>query len=464
MPLKPKSLVTREVLHLIGYAGLGMRHRGIAHVVAALLSAISICCGGGSPVTPSSASAGATPAAAAVVPTPDPGPPNVVLILADDLGWGDLGSYGNARIATPNLDRIAAEGMRFTSFYVPAPICAPSRAGLLTGRFPPRVGIPWNPPTRLHDGEVVIASVLKANGYATGMVGKWHVGWEREDMPIHYGFDFYYGIPAGEDEADFILGDMPTTDTVGPDELAKRYTSEAIKFITAQGSDRRFFMYIAHRDPHLDNSPSPEFAGRSGRWRLWRRDRAAGRHGRGPDEVAPGPWARPEHARDLHERQRSRDPTEGAGLGRALQRRQGSCEEGGVRVPAIMRWPARIPPGRVVNEPTSSLDLFPTIVALTGSTLPAKPYDGRDISKLLTGQVDRIGGQGIDGGREIVFFGATGPAGLRSGKWKYLRPGIWSGVTTLFDLEADPTEKMDLSRARPDLVKQLEARLVELLR
>ena len=110
----------------------------------------------------------------------DLGPPNVVIILADDMGWGDLGSYGNRTIRTPNIDRLASEGARFTSFYVPTPICSASRAGLLTGRFPGRVGIPWNPPNRLNRGEVVLASVLRDRGYATGMVGKWHLGWEKK--------------------------------------------------------------------------------------------------------------------------------------------------------------------------------------------------------------------------------------------------------------------------------------------
>jgi arylsulfatase A len=228
-------------------------------LAAAVLSiVVSLSCGGGA----SSPAAASTPPVAAATPAPDLGPPNVVLILADDMGWGDLGSYGNTAIKTPNLDRLATEGARFTTFYVAAPICAPSRAALMTGRLPGRTGINWNPPDRLHDDEVVIAEVLKARGYATGMVGKWHLGWVAGDMPIHHGFDFYYGIPAGEDEADFVLGDQPTRDTVGPDQLARRYTQEALKFITAN-KDRRFFMYIAHRDPHLPNSPPADFAGRS---------------------------------------------------------------------------------------------------------------------------------------------------------------------------------------------------------
>ena len=306
--------------------------------------------------------------------------------------------------------------------------------------------------------------MLQARGYATGMVGKWHLGWERQDMPTHYGFDFYYGIPAGEDEADFILSDSPTTDTVSPDQLARRYTEVAIKFITAQGPNRRLFMYIAHRDPHLDNHPSPEFAGRSG----------AGAYGDVIEQLDATVGDLMKALRD-HELDQNTlviftsdngpvVPPKGPGSAGPYSGGKGSCEEGGLRVPALMRWPARIHPGRVVTEPVSSLDLFPTLVTLTRATLPPRPMDGRDISRLVTGEVDRIGGLGIDGGRELVYFGQDGPAGLRSGRWKYLRPGLWSGTTTLFDIEADPTEKMDLSRARPDLVKQLEARLQDLLR
>ncbi|HKZ31186.1 MAG TPA: sulfatase-like hydrolase/transferase, partial [Vicinamibacteria bacterium] len=406
-----------------------------------------------------------TPGGAVVAtPLPDLGPPNVVIVLADDLGWGDLGSYGNKVIRTPNIDRLAAEGARYTTFYVPTPICAASRAGLLTGRFPGRVGIPWNPPRRLNRGEVVLASVLRERGYATGMVGKWHLGWDREEMPIHYGFDFYYGLPAGEDETDFILGDLPTKDSVPPDQLARRYTETAIKFMASQPRDRRFFTYLAHRDPHLDNFPAPEFAGRS----------AAGAYGDVIEQLDAWVGELMKWLRDSGLDQNTlvifmsdngpMIPPRGPGSAGPWSGGKFSCEEGGVRVPAIMRWPARIRPGRVVNEIVSSLDLFPTLVTLTGATLPARHYDGQDVSKLVTGEVDRVGGPGMDGGREVVFSGQDGAAGIRSGKWKYLRPGIWSGTTTLFDLEADPGEQQDLSRARPELVKQLEARLQELIR
>jgi len=435
------------------------RLRGLTSVVVALLSG-SLSCGGGQPVLPSSASKTGD-AAAAVVPTPAPnlGPPNVVLILADDLGWGDLGSYGNRTIRTPNLDRLAAEGARFTSFYTSAPICAPSRAGLLTGRYPTSVGIPWNPPLRLNRGEVVIATPLRNRGYATGMVGKWHLGWERTDMPVYFGFDFYYGIPAGEDETYFIYGDQPTRDSVSPDQLARRYTEEAVRFIAGRGS-RPAFMYVAHRDPHLDNHPAPEFAGRS----------AAGAYGDVVEQLDASVGSLMSSLRTLGIDQNtlviftSDNGPVAPGSAGPYSGGKASCEEGGIRVPMIMRWPARIPAGRIITEPASNLDIFPTLLTFTGASAPYRSLHGQDIARLVTGEVDRIGGQGIDGGRELVFFGQSGAAGLRSGKWKYLRQGLWSGTATLFDLETDPAEKRDMSRVRPDLVKQLEARLQDLSR
>ena len=220
-------------------------------------------------------------------------------------------------------------------------------------------------------------------------------------------------------------------------------------------------MYIAHRDPHLKNFPSPEFAGRS----------AAGAYGDVIEQLDATVGDLMKWLRDSGLDQNTlviffsdNGPVVPPGSAGPYSGGKFSCEEGGVRVPAIMRWPARIRPGRVVSELVSSLDLFPTLVTLTGATLPPRPMDGQDISRLVTGEVDRIGGPGIDGGRELVFSGPNGPVGLRSGRWKYLRPGTWSGSITLFDIEADPTEKQDLSRARPDLVKQLEARLQELIR
>ena len=436
-------------------------HRRCPILLGLGLALAAVACGGGSS---SPSSAAPVPSATPVGFTPvDLGPPNVVLILADDLGWGDLGSFGNTQIKTPNLDRMAAEGARFTSFYVAAPICAPSRAALMTGRWPPRVGIPWNPPTRLHPDEVVLAEPLHDRGYATGMLGKWHLGWTPEDMPVHWGFDFYYGVPSGEDENNFYFYDQPTKDSVGMEEIATRYTQDALKFIAAN-KDRRFFVYIAHRDPHLPNYPSAAFYGRS----------AAGTYGDTIEQLDATIGDLMKGLQDLGVDRNTLViftsdngpvvPPKGPGSAGGLSGGKGSCEEGGVRVPGIMRWPARIRPGRVVSEPVGTVDLFPTLVALTGAKLPNRHYDGQDVSRLVTGDVDRIGGQGIDGGREIVFWQEGGkPGGLRSGRYKYLRPGFWNTSPTLFDLETDPGERIDLTKTRPELASQLEKRLQEIL-
>jgi arylsulfatase len=387
-----------------------------------------------------------------------------VIILADDLGYGDLASYGNPLIKTPNLDKLAADGIRFTSFYVPVPICAPSRAGLMTGRWPYRTGVPWNPPIRLNDGEITIADALHARGYATGMVGKWHLGWEAPDFPTHHGFDYYYGIPAGEDESDFILGDQPTRNTYPPETLSRGYTDAAITWIKGVPKGRPFFMYLAHRDPHLPNWMSAPFLGTS----------KGGLYG---DVIEALDWTVGQLLQALKDIGAEQNtlvifasdngpviPPQGPGSAGPLYGGKGSCQEGGIRVPGIARWPARIRAGRVVAEPVSTMDLFPTLLRFAGGSLPTdRKYDGMDIGKLLTGEIDKLTGPGVDGGREIVFWYERSPAAIRSGKWKYLRSGFWNPAPALYDLEADPGEAHDLRPTRRDLADQLNERIDALL-
>jgi arylsulfatase A-like enzyme len=419
------------------------------------LAALAACGGGSTPVTPPTP----TP-----TPTPDLGPPNVVIILADDLGYGDLGSFGNAKIKTPNIDRLATEGVKLTSFYVPVPICAPSRAGLMTGRWPYRTGIPWNPPVKLNDDEITIADALRGRGYATGMVGKWHLGWTAPDFPTHHGFDYYYGIPAGEDESDFILGDQPTRDGVTPDMLSRRYTDAAITWIKGVPKGRPFFLYLAHRDPHLPNSMSAPFLGQS----------AGGLYGDVIEALDSTVGQLMQALKDIGADQNTLVlftsdngpviPPQGPGSAGPLYGAKGSCQEGGIRVPALARWPARIPPGRTITEPVSTMDLFPTVLSLAGGTLPTdRKYDGMDVGKLLTGESNRLSGPGIDGGREIVFWYERNPVAIRSGKWKWLRTGFWSPIPSLYDLEADPGEAHDLRQTRPELAQQLDARIDQLV-
>jgi arylsulfatase A-like enzyme len=402
--------------------------------------------------------AAAQPAAVVATPTPDPGPPNIVVILADDMGYGDLGSYGNTRIRTPNLDRLGAEGARFTNFYVAAPVCAPSRVAIMTGRWPPRTGITWNPPDELHADEVLISEVLHEAGYATGIVGKWHLG--SADMPTRDGFDYFYGLANGEDENSFVFDGQPTKDTVAPDEFAKRYTDYALNFISAH-KNQRFFMYIGEREPHLPSEPPPDYAGRS----------AAGAYGDTVEWLDTNVGVLMKGLKDLGVDQNTlvlftsdNGPPKGHGFRGPFNGSKGSCEEGGIHMPAIVRWPARVRPGRVITELANTVDLFPTFTALARTKLPARHYDGVDLSRLITGEVERIGGAGTDGGRELVFWQQYGHVGgLRSGRYKYLRPGLWNTDPTLFDLEKDPGELSNLVPTRPDLARQLEQRLQEIL-
>ena len=426
----------------------------LAGLAACALASFALACGGtaGSPSQP----AVATPVP---TPTPDPGPPNIVFILADDMGYGDLGSFGGTKIRTPNIDRHAAEGVRFTNFYVAAPVCAPSRAAIMTGRWPPRTGITWNPPEGLHPDEVTIAEALHPAGYANALVGKWHLGWPP-DLPLRHGFDYFYGTATGEDENTFYLNDQPTKDTVSPDQFAKRYTEEALKFISAH-KGQPFFVYIGEREPHLPSDPPSDYAGRS----------AAGAYGDTVEWLDTNVGDLMKGLKDMGLDQNTlvvftsdNGPPVGSGFTSPFHGGKGSCEEGGIHMPAIMRWPARIRPGRVVAELANTVDLFPTLVSLARTTLPARHYDGVDLSRLVTGEVERIGGKGTDGGRELVFWQQYGRVGaLRSGRYKYLRPGLWNTDPTLFDLEADPGELTNLVPTRPDLAKQLEQRLQEIL-
>ena len=423
--------------------------------LAGALALFLVACGGqGSSITP-------TPATD-VAPTPAPtpkGPLNVILIVADDLGWGDLASYGSPLIKTPNLDRMAAEGMRLTQFTVPSPVCAPSRAALMTGRYPARTGIHWNPPDSLRARERTLGDLFKAQGYATGMVGKWHLGFEHDDLPVYHGFDFYYGLPYGEDPDGFYLNDGPTNDTVGFELLASKYTDEALKFMR-RSEGRPFFLYLAHRSPHTPLLASEQFLGRS----------QGGIYGDVVEEldfqVGHLLSALKEMGIDRNtlvvftsdngpSRQKGEFGSAGPFLGG-----KGSCLEGGIRVPAIVWSPGRIPGGRVSDELTSTLDLLPTFFAAAALPLPTeRPLDGTDLMPLLTGAVSQLRGPGESGGRELLHFYSSEAVALRSGRFKYLAPGFWDTAPGLYDLAADPGETRNLIPEQPEQARRLKDRL-----
>jgi len=432
--------------------GMAKRRRArvrLGSVCAALLAAA---CGQSPGVAPS------PPA-----PTPTPGPPNVVIILADDLGYGDLASYGAPAIRTPNLDRMAAEGVRLTQFTV-QPLCTPTRGALLTGLYPIQTGLirvlgPGNV-TGIDPDEVTLGDALKARGYRTAAIGKWHLGDAPPFLPVRHGFDHYFGIPADSDAAQLVEDDHPSSEVLAPDAIAARYTREALAFIRGAG-DRPFFLYFAHHLPHVPLNPAPAFLGtsRGGRYGdvVEELDASVGEVLKALQDTGAdrrtlvlflsdnGPWI-------------AKGP-EGGSPG-PLRGGKGTPFEGGVRVPAIARWPGTFPAGRVVTEPANVVDVFPTVVALAGGQVPTrKRYFGQDIQGLLRGDVSHLAGQGIDGGREFLVYSGDDAVAMRSGRYKYVFEGFWALQPGLFDLEADPGEERDLIRAQPALVQRMFERM-----
>ena len=427
--------------------------------------------------------------------------PNFIVIFADDLGYGDLACYGHPKFMTPNLDRMAAEGARFTDFYVPMPYCAPSRAALLTGRYPFRSRLVWNPtPDRginhigLPADEITIAEALKPAGYATMCIGKWHLGHVPKFYPRTQGFDAYFGILYSNDmrPVQLVENERVVEYPVIQAFLTKRYTERALQFIEGH-RDRPFFLYLAHAMPHKPLAASEAFYKKTG----------TGLYG---DVIAELDWSVGRILGKLKELGLERNtlvvftsdngPWFGGSTG-GLRGMKGRSWEGGVRVPMIARWPERIPAGRVIKAPTGTIDLFPTLVKLAGQPLPAdRVIDGRDIMPLLAGETERSPHEGL--------FAMRGPnlAFVRSGKWKLHMhpPGRWpqfgddwvdprapDGVTIiapyeqprpseypgvpggdespppmLFDLEADPAEQRNVAAQYPQVVKKLSALFHEL--
>ncbi len=425
-------------------------------------------------------------------------PPNVVIVLCDDFGYGDVGAYGHPTIRTPRIDRMAAEGQRWTSFYVGESVCTPSRAALLTGRLPVRNGMnPLDESRRvffpdsaggLPASEVTIAELLKGRGYATTAIGKWHLGHLPPFLPMAHGFDGYLGIPysndmemvpipgismiGGEDprkrsrmmdprieywNVPLMRGEAVVERPADQRTITRRYTEEAIRFIRANAS-RPFFLYLAHTMPHLPLFASPGFSGRSPRGRygdvVEEIDSSLGQvldtlRELGLDERTlvlfssdNGPWS------IFDEQSGSTGPLRGA---------KGGTFEGGMRVPAIFRWPGTIPPG-VVTDLGATLDLLPTLAALAGARAPAdRELDGYDLSAVLRGQARSP--------RQDVFY-YRGPRlyALRHGPYKahfFTRseygpdPEVAHDPPLLYDLDQDPGEKYDVASRHPDVITAL---------
>jgi len=417
--------------------------------------------------------------------------PNIVVLFADDLGYGDLSSYGSPTIRTPNLDRMAAEGVRFTSFYAAAPNCSPSRAGLLTGRYPVRSGINrvLDPKDTLGlpHAEVTLAEAVKARGYRTLAVGKWHLGHLPRFLPTAHGFDHYFGLPYSNDQDDPAQGYPPVPllrDTQVVEQpavqatLTGRYTDEAIRFAReSKAQGQPFFVYLAYTMPHVPLHASPRFRGRSSGglygdvieeidWSAGRLLAALAELGIDRNTIVVftsdnGPWY-PLPSRVLR---RGNAPSHTGSSG-PLRGAKHSTYEGGVRVPAVVRWPGAIPPGRTVVAPATALDLYPTLVHAAGGDLPRdRPVDGHDLMPLLAST-------GVSSPTQGYLYYRNGVLeGVRDGKWKYrfarAAPGEGAAaaastadwVPELFDLEADPGERFNVAGTEPGVAIRLRERM-----
>ena len=423
---------------------------------------------------------GAAPSASAAAM---PERPNFVIILIDDMGYGDIGPYGSKLNRTPNLDRMAAEGMKLTSFYA-APLCSASRAQLLTGCYPKRVSMPpvLSPVSAvgLNPNEHTIAELLKQRGYATICVGKWHVGDQPPFLPTRRGFDHYLGLPYSNDMGGGgrpgdkypplpLVRDEQVIEIVTPegqDKLTERYTDQAGKFIR-ENKDHPFFLYLPHTAVHVPIHPGKEFKGKShnGSYGDWveQVDWSVGRVLATLRELKldsktlvffssdNGPWLQQGH---------------NAGTAGPLRDGKGSTWEGGMREPTIAWWPGRIAPGTTSDAVGGTLDLLPTIAKLAGAQVPADhPIDGRDLGPLLTGTTK-------DSPHEALYY-FLGPRleAVRSGPWKLRLPWATNGVfkrpargapepkhpTQLYNLDSDIGESTDVAAGHPDVVKRLMA-------
>ncbi len=399
--------------------------------------------------------------------------PNIVLIYADDLGYGDLGCYGS-QLRTPHLDRMASEGIRFTQFYSANPVCSPSRAALLTGRYPTRVGVPRvlfpKDATGLPDSETTMAQMLQGVGYRTMCVGKWHLGHLPPYLPTSRGFDEYFGIPYSNDMIPRVL--LHNTETVEQtatlETLTPRYTERAVDFIRkSKGSP--FFLYMPHTYPHIPLAASDRFRGQTGL-------------GLYADVVAELDWSVGQVLSALQETgvadntlalfSSDNGPWFQGSPGR-LRGRKGSTLEGGVREPFLARFPGRIPRGKVSAGVASTMDLLPTIARLADAPLPAKPLDGIDIWPLLSGAKPSLDREAL------LYFDDIHLQCARWSRWKlhvarydsapYSPPppggrhNLPLNEPELYDLEIDPDESYDVAREHPKVVSEIQARLQRLM-
>ena len=413
--------------------------------------------------------------------------PNFIIIFTDDQGFEDIGCFGSPKIKTPHLDKLAAEGRKFTSFYSANSVCSPSRASLLTGCYPVRVSIPGVLFPRheigLNPDEITIADLLKSKGYATSCIGKWHIGHKPKFLPTRQGFDSYYGIPYSNDmtidpeanlAADIKLREGFTLDRIRNEKpkkdfvplmrneevieypcdqttLTKRYTEEAVKFIE-ENKNKPFFLYLPHTMPHIPLFASEKFKGKSER----------GLYG---DTIEEIDWSVGEIMKSLRDNNLDENTlviyTSDNGPWKLKGGRGGSAHplrgfkfqtyEGGMRVPCIMHWKGKVPAGSSCDEIAATIDLLPTIAGLSGAEMPNdRTIDGKDIWPLIAGK------KGAQTPHEIYFFYKGNKLeSARQGKWKLRRSGKKSQPVELYDLASDISESKNIAKENEILVNEM---------
>lgn len=399
--------------------------------------------------------------------------PNIIVLLADDMGYGDPSCYGHPRIDTPNIDRLANDGMRFTAFLTGS-WCVPSRTQLITGRYMPRVAFNGatgaNGKGGLPDSEWTIAEAIKAAGYRTHMIGKWHLGHAKpEYLPVHHGFDTWFGMPYSNDyqkpwvETDVPLGLYRGTEMVehpvDQDTLTTRYTAEAIQHIEA-GGEKPFFIYLAYNMPHLPIHTTEKFRGRSDAglygdvvetvdWSVGQILETLERKGVADETIVffasdNGPWL------DLPPRMRQAGNERWhAGSAGPLRGWKGTTYEGGARVPAMIRWPGRIARDQDSEELAAMPDIYRTLITAAGGKLPEHPIDGYDLMPWLRGEEEHSP-------RTEYYYFLGHLEALRDGDWK-LRTA--SGEPELFNMRVDPFERFNRASDEPSIVAEMKEKM-----
>jgi len=420
-------------------------------------------------------------------------PPNIVLIFMDDMGYADIGPFGAKDYQTPNLDRMAREGTKFTHFYAAQAVCSASRAALLTGCYPNRIGISGalGPGAKngISSDETTLAEICKERDYATAIFGKWHLGHQPPFLPTKHGFDEYFGLPYSNDMWPHhpevgksfpplpLYGNERVIDAdVSADEqkqLTRQYTERAVRFIEGN-HERPFFLYLAHTMVHVPLFASEQFQDKS----------KAGLFG---DVVEEIDWSVGQILNSL-ERHKIDEQTlviftsdngpwlsygEHAGSTGGLREGKGTSWEGGVRVPCLVRWPNTIPAGKVCDQPAMTIDLLPTIVRFIGAKLPKRPIDGLEICDLMLGKPE------AKSPHEALYFyyNANDLEALRSGEWKLVLPHTYrtavgmpratGGIPSqykqvkleaaeLYNLQQDPNETTNVAAAHPEVVARLQ--------